>query len=855
MTAKPTAKYLKDYQPSPFQIPTTDLYFNLDDENTLVRSHLRIERKNEQVTDLTLDADVKDISEVKIDGRSLDSSEYTIKEQQLIIFSVPSQFELEIECNIDPLNNKALEGLYKSSGVFCTQCEAEGFRKITPFLDRPDVLSVFTVTIFADKASYPYMLSNGNDIEHGELEEDGQTTHWVKWHDPFPKPSYLFALVAGDFDLLEDQYQTGSGRDVALQLFVDKGNLNLAHHAMTSLKKSMLWDEQTYGLEYDLEKYMIVAVDFFNMGAMENKGLNVFNSKYVMADERTATDTDYHGVEAVIAHEYFHNWTGNRVTCRDWFQLSLKEGLTVFRDQQFSADMGSEVLERISHANVMRTMQFAEDAGPMAHPIRPEKVIEMNNFYTVTVYDKGAEVIRMMHSLLGVEGFRRGMDLYFSRHDGQAVTCDDFVSAMADANNFDMSLFRNWYRQAGTPVVEVTETVSTDALEVILSQSIPTRPADETVQTLLIPVKFEVLDANTGESLERGVWEFNQVEQSFNLPYKQPVILVLFENFSAPVKVVRQQSTETLIKIAKYATDAFCRWDAIQQLWHHLIRTDLDGVSEFIELMRSILQQENMSSAIKAQLLAVPSFEALAEPMAVVDVDKILSNRDSIVKQIANALNQEITAALLPLQSIANGYEATLVGARSLKSVLLSLIAELANEQNNQLIQQTFLDAKNMTEKVAALNAMRQADTSAFSEMTRALADELKGNVLVLDKVLVSVAKVESDAVYQMMADWAKHPDFNSENPNRIRSLYGAFVMANPKMFHAEDGSGYRFLTELLKKIDQFNPQVASRMISPLLSYQRYDEHRKSLMLEQLKQLSEQKLSADLFEKVTAALQ
>jgi aminopeptidase N len=848
------AKYLKDYQRPDFLIPETELFFNLDDEKTLVRSKLNVERNGSHNRPLVLDCQVKQVLSVAIDGVMV---EFKVGQEQLFVDVQQQVFELEIEVIVDPINNTALEGLYKSAGVFCTQCEAESFRRITPYLDRPDVLSVFTVTIFADAELYPHMLSNGNLVDSGVVSEDDETNQqisWVKWHDPHPKPSYLFALVAGDFDLLTDEFVTHSGRKVDLELFVDKGNLHLGHHAMASLIKSMAWDEQRYGLEYDLDKYMVVAVDFFNMGAMENKGLNVFNSKYVLADLNTATDPDYHGIEAVIGHEYFHNWTGNRVTCRDWFQLSLKEGLTVFRDQQFSADMGSEVLERISHANIIRTMQFAEDAGPMAHPIRPEKVIEMNNFYTVTVYDKGAEVIRMMHSLLGESGFRAGMDLYFKRHDGTAVTCDDFVSAMADANNKDLTQFQNWYSQAGTPSVIVTERKTDKGIELTLSQSLPTRPPEEQHKPLVIPVKYELIANEGGQSLERGTIIFNQRKQTFTFDCSAPATLVLFENFSAPVKVQRKLNQAQLIHIVKYATDEFCRWDSMQSLWLQQINGKSDDSQGLIDVIEYLINNDDIVPSIKAELLTLPNYTSIAETFDVIDPAHILTVKTAITQEVIASLFPAFIRLLSGLKNIEDGYVQSHVAQRRLKHVLLTYLSYSDHAEVEDIIRQVYLNSTNMTEKVSALEAARVYSSDLLEQLLAKMDAEFKGNVLVFDKMTSAIARLPVSDVYQKMQLWSEHALFSDKNPNRVRSLYGAFVMQNPEQFHDDSGKGYKFLTQLLKKMDKLNPQLASRMISPLLSWKRYEPTRSALMKQQLDELNGLDLSKDLFEKVSSAL-
>jgi len=853
----PTAKYLKDYQSPDYLIPFVELVFNLEDNQTLVKSKLTVERQNESATHIELDSGVKSVNSVIVDGRLLDKKDYKITDDKLLVPIDAVSVCLEIESVVDPANNTSLEGLYKSSGVYCTQCEAEGFRKITPFLDRPDVLSVYTVTIFAEKAEFPYLLSNGNDVDSGVFEEGDVECHWVKWHDPHPKPCYLFALVAGDFDCLTDEFRTVGGREVKLELFVDKGNLHLSQHAMDSLKKSMKWDEDKYGLEYDLDKYMIVAVDFFNMGAMENKGLNVFNSKYVLADEATATDNDYHGVEAVIAHEYFHNWTGNRVTCRDWFQLSMKEGLTVFRDQQFSADMGSEVLERIKHANVIRTMQFAEDAGPMAHPIRPQKVIEMNNFYTVTVYDKGAEVIRMMNSLLGESKFRAGMDLYFERHDGQAVTCDDFVNAMADASGQDLTLFKNWYQQAGTPVVAVESSWNNDLMRIKLSQSIPTRESIDNVLTLMIPVKYELLSKTDGKSLQRGTLILEQNEQEFELACAEDAHLVLFENFSAPVKVNREIDLEDTLFMASHASDPFCRWDLLQSAWVDVIKQAKEQpqlVTKLVSILARILVDDKLSSAVKAELLCQPSFEMVAQTYQQVDVEQILENKNAVATQFASEQESALRDLLASLSDIDNGYQTEKVAKRKLRSVLLSYLGNVVSEENQSYLEGFIGSSKNMTESMGILDALRTNYTRTLQNAVEKLEQDFSGSVLVLDKIFSLIGRIPSSEVYELMSHWSKHESFTIKNPNRVRALYGAFISANPKQFHDASGKGYEFLTDLLIQLDEVNPQVAARMITPLLSWKRFDANRQSLMQKGLQRLAERKLSKDLFEKVSSAL-
>jgi aminopeptidase N len=861
--AKPSqAKYRADYQPCNFTIKNTTLAFYLNDSKTKVHSKLDMTVMSDK-GDLVLDANVQEVLTVKVNGVELNANDYVYENELLVVsrttlsrcvneLAVGTSFLFESQVSLDPANNLALEGLYKTNGAYCTQCEAEGFRKITPYLDRPDVLSVFTVSISADAKTFPHLLSNGNLIEDVLSEDDGLKT--VVWHDPFPKPSYLFALVAGDFDVLTDTYVTADNKEVLLEIYVDKGNLEYCEHAMVSLQKSMAWDEEKYGLIYDLERYMIVAVDFFNMGAMENKGLNVFNSKYVLANDKTATDVDFHGVEAVIGHEYFHNWTGNRVTCRDWFQLSLKEGLTVFRDQQFSADMGSPIIERISHARVMRTMQFAEDAGPMKHPIRPDKVVEMNNFYTVTVYDKGAEVIRMFNTLLGETGFRKGIDLYFERHDGQAVTCDDFVDAMADANSVDLSKFRRWYSQAGTPVVTVKESHSDEMVKLQYSQNI--NGTDGEYEALTIPVKYEVLCQESGLSLQRGLFTFDQHTKTQEIQIDRPVVVVLFEDFSAPVKVERELGLESVRHIIAHASDPFCRWDSLQTLWQ-LALNEVDGdryVKALIDTIKEVVIDDSMEASIQAELIAIPSFQLLADTMPVIDVERILTIQNFVASTLAKDLEKIIIQKLSHLSDLDNDYEKGLVAKRNLKSKLMYLLGFIKTGEVSELFRKEFGNANNMTEKMSIITATVNAHTDVTFELVENLKEDFSDNVLVFDKILNTISTIDSKDVYTFMDRYANEDLFDKTNPNRLRALYGSFIMRNPARFHAKDGTGYQFLANKLMEFDKINPQLAARLVDPLLSYKKYSDELGSKMFAQIKFLAKQVLSKDLNEKIQSVL-
>ena len=843
-------RYLADYSESNFSISTVELDFKLDETKTRVTNRMKMTRKVETKDPLILDGEHLTLLSVLIDDEILSSDDYQLSDNSLSLVVDKAEFTLEIITEINPLDNTALEGLFKSGDAYCTQCEAEGFRRISYYLDRPDIMATFTTKVIADKNKFPFLLSNGNKIAEGDL-PSGQ--HFVQWHDPFPKPCYLFALVAGDFDILKDNFTTSSGRDVALEIFVDKGNVNKAHHAMASLKHSMKWDEETFGLEYDLDIYMIVAVDFFNMGAMENKGLNVFNSKFVLADETSATDVDYFNVEAVIAHEYFHNWTGNRVTCRDWFQLSLKEGLTVFRDQQFSADMHSAAVNRIQNVRVLRSLQFAEDAGPMAHPIRPEKVIEMNNFYTLTVYEKGAEVIRMIHTLLGADKFRAGIDLYFKRFDGMAVTCDDFISAMSDASGVDLNQFKHWYTQSGTPIINVNESFDdkTSEYTLTLAQSNGENPA------LHIPVGIELITAK-GEQNQSTLLQLTEKEQSWTFKgFSQKPVLALLTGFSAPVKAPFSQPDQDLQIIMTRATDEFCRWDAgqkllttyIMQLLHNPALVLPESLySAFVEILNS-----DISEAFKAEQLTLPSFSELADSIDEVDPIALLNAIENIQHQIANKL-----APLLLKQykkNIQTDYanDGKAIGKRALKNICLSYLTRLNDHQN--LVTQQYKSSNNMTDTLATLSCAAKSSHEKLNEMMVDFEGKWQDITLVMDKWFAIQASVNDESIFDNLSKLIAHPLFSLKNPNRARSLIGAFVNNNPRYFHCASGRGYQFLIEQLIKLNDINPQVASRLITPLIQFKSFDQDRQIMIKAKLEQLVKQEeLSKDLKEKLDAAL-
>ncbi|CAM2944835.1 aminopeptidase N [Vibrio rarus] len=861
-SVQPVAKYRKDYTIPSHTIESLDLVFNLHTTDTLVTATSMV-TATQGATVLQLVGDQLLLKDLLVDGKSW--SDYTVTEEGLSIANLPQSFELTITTQINPTENTALEGLYLSDGAFCTQCEAEGFRRITYFLDRPDVLAKYTTTIEADKDAFPFLLSNGNKIAQGNC---GNGRHWVKWQDPHPKPCYLFALVAGDFDQLTDTFTTRSGRDVALEIFVDKGNKQRAQHAMLSLKNSMKWDEERFDLEYDLDIYMIVAVDFFNMGAMENKGLNVFNSMFVLADQATATDRDYLGIEAVIGHEYFHNWTGNRVTCRDWFQLSLKEGLTVFRDQEFSSDLGSRPVNRIKNVRIIRGPQFAEDASPMSHPIRPEKVIEMNNFYTLTVYEKGSEVIRMIHTLLGEQAFQAGIKLYFERHDGTAATCDDFVAAMQDASGVDLSQFKLWYSQSGTPIVSVTDEYDAQSKTYTLTITQHTEPTatQQDKQALHIPFDVELYRADgtviplqiDGESCA-SLLQLKQDSQRFvfeNVDEKPTPSLL--REFTAPVKLNYQYSEQQLVLLMKCATNEVSRWDAGQSLMAKYIKAAVtDGCpiqlsDDVLNAYRALLVDEHLDNAFIAEALTLPPHSEVSGWFDVIDVDGICQALKSLKLNLAKGLEKELLHTYQTLASESYDVAHQSIAKRSLRNICLNFLSCLPDYSD--LAAKQFKASDNMTDTMGALSAANLCGLQSRDELMQAFSDTWSNDGLVMDKwFMLQGIKPSKDALAGVKESM-QHSAFSLQNPNRTRNLIGSFF-ANPYAFHAIDGSGYQFAGEMLAKLNSINPQVASRLLDPLLKFARYDEQRKQLMRQQLESLRDTpNLAKDLFEKVEAAL-
>ena len=869
MTQQPQVKYRKDYTAPEFTITDIDLTFHLDEKTTKVLAVSKVKRCDASAKDLLLQGEGLVLVSVKINGDLW--QDHSIESGNLRLRNVPEHFTLEIENEIHPDQNSALEGLYKSGEALCTQCEAEGFHHITWYLDRPDVLARFSTTIYADKQRYPYLLSNGNRIDAGEL-DNGQ--HWITWQDPFPKPCYLFALVAGDFEVLRDTFTTQSGRDVALEIFVDHGNLDRAGWAMTSLKQSMKWDEERFNLEYDLDIFMIVAVDFFNMGAMENKGLNIFNSKYVLAKPETATDKDYLGIEAVIGHEYFHNWSGNRVTCRDWFQLSLKEGLTVFRDQEFSSDLGSRAVNRIDNVRVMRGAQFAEDASPMAHPIRPEQVMEMNNFYTLTVYEKGSEVIRMIHTLLGEEKFQAGIALYFQRHDGSAATCEDFVKAMEDASGIDLTQFRQWYRQSGTPVLTVEDDYdpNSETYTLTVTQETPATADQAEKKPLHIPLAIELYDNEgqviplqyKGEAIDPvlNVTESTQIFV-FDKVWFQPTPALLCE-FSAPVKLHYQWSDAQLTFLMQHARNAFTRWDAAQSLLAIYLKLNVARFAQqqplsvprhVVDAFRAVLVDESIDPALKAQIFTLPSENEIAEWFEVINPTAIAAVRASLLQLLATALVKELKVAYQDNLCVEYRVEQQDIGQRALKNIALSYLVFADATLGEELAVSQYQSANNMTDALAAISSAVAAQLPAAEQLLTQWDERWYQDGLVMDKWFILQATRPGEHGVDNVRQLLTHRSFTMKNPNRVRSLVGAFCSANPAAFHAEDGSGYQFLVEMLTDLNHRNPQIAARMIEPLIRLKRYDKNRQQLMRAALEQLlTLDNLSRDLYEKITKAL-
>lgn len=874
----PQTIYLKDYQVPNFLIDEIDLYFNLNDEHTIVSSRLRIRRNRlspHRAQELILNGEDLILESITLDGELLPPSKYAVVDQRLIIHEPPENFELAIVTKIYPQKNTQLSGLYRSKDTYCTQCEAQGFRRITYFIDQPDILCRYTTTIEADEKRYPYLLSNGNLADLGKL-ENGR--HWAKWEDPFKKPSYLFALVAGDFEVVEDTFTTQSGRAIDLRIYVDKAYVNQTAHTMHSVKEAMRWDEKTYGREYDLDIYMIVAIGDFNMGAMENKGLNIFNTKYVLATPATATDDDYINIMSVVGHEYFHNWSGNRVTCRDWFQLSLKEGLTIFRDQTFTEDMLSHAVIRIRDVIALRESQFPEDAGPLSHPVRPESYIEINNFYTATVYNKGAEVLRMLRTILGESLFRKGMDLYFARHDGQAVTIEDYIKTMEDVSGIDLKQFRLWYSQAGTPIVSVAADydASQKLYTLTINQVTKPTPSQPEKYPLFIPIKMGLLN-HQGEAvplqmndnkttMDKVLW-LTKASQNFQFKkVETPPIPSLLRNFSAPVILNYPYSDKDLLFLFKQDKDAFNRWEAGQKYALRIIlnlvrdyqqQKALTAPSDLLEVFDYILNHNTEDKFFLAELLTLPSEKYIGEQMTIVDVNAIHAAREFVLTTIAQQVQKPLLLTYQNNHEPNQPYTFTMaaVGKRQLKNRCLSYLLKLPEHADLGLQQFTQSLTNNMTDTQTAFVGLTNLETPHRADVIEQFYTTWHEQPLVVDKWLAIQAASILPTALQQVKKLMRHEAFDIKNPNKVYSLIGTFGARNQINFHAEDGEGYAFLRDVVQQLDKLNPQVAAKMVKPLTMWKRYDKERQTLMRAQLELLlQDKKISSDLYEIVSKSM-
>ncbi len=872
--------YLRDYRPPDYLIDTVNLEFDLDENRTAVKSIFTVVCNYDKcggIRPFVLNGRDLVLKSLKLDGRTLAERDFKIDDHSLTLLPVLNQFVLELETEINPSANNELSGLYLSGGNFCTQCEAEGFRKITYYPDRPDVMARFFTTIVGDQAKCPVLLSNGNLIGSGKL-KDGR--HFAKWHDPYPKPAYLFALVAGDLARIQDTFITISGRKVDISIYVQHHNRDKCAYAMESLKLAMKWDEETYGREYDLDTFMIVAVDDFNMGAMENKGLNIFNSKYVLARSETATDADFQGILGVVGHEYFHNWSGDRVTCRDWFQLSLKEGFTVFRDQHFVEDMTSPGVKRISDVNVLRAHQFREDSSPMAHPVRPDSYVEINNFYTVTVYNKGAELIRMLRTILGPAGFRKGTDLYFSRHDGQAVTIDAFLKAMEDANSTDLVLFRRWYTQAGTPELHITRSYNAKAktYKLTIKQTCPPTPGQPKKEPLHIPIAVGLLGSNgrdlqlaLGKEIDQGrngntiVLHLRTQAETFVFSgiSEKPVPSIL-RHFSAPVKIKSDLTDDELLFLMANDSDEFNRWDAGQQLavkllmnlvkdYQHGKTLKLDR--NFICAFNKTLESRMPDKAFQTVALSLPVDIYLADFMRVIDPIAISEVRKFVQQTLATDLKETFLAVYYTNQDTGPyRVDQASIGRRSLKNICLAYLMELDEPGIRKLCMEQYQNAENMTDRVASLATLANFDCAERADALASFYETWKNDSLVMDKWLSIQALSRLTDTLKTVKSLMFHPAFNLKNPNKVRALIGAFS-SNTVRFHAPNGEGYTFLADQVLTIDNLNPQIAARLVATFTMWKRYDEKRKVLMKAELERiLAAPKLSKDVHEIVSKSL-
>jgi aminopeptidase N len=864
----PKTIYLQDYKPSNFSIDTIDLTVDIRSDFTDVTSVMRITKRAElkgEKANLELNGEGMKLLSLKFNGETLPADRFQLSSDKLVILNIThDEFTLEIENQINPAENKALEGFYQSGPQLCTQCEPEGFRRITYFIDRPDVMAKFKTKMIADKKLYPHLLSNGNKIGTGDLPGN---RHWVEWEDPFRKPSYLFAMVAGDFDVATDTFTTRSGRKVALEIFVDKGNLKKTPHAMESLKQSMKWDEDTFGLEYDLDIYMIVAVDSFNMGAMENKGLNIFNSTYTLADETSATDHDFQNIQGVIGHEYFHNWTGNRVTCRDWFQLTLKEGLTVFRDQEFSSDMLSRAVKRLEDVRLLKDMQFAEDAGPLSHPIRPSSYIEINNFYTRTVYEKGAEVIRMIQTLIGKENFRKGMDKYFELYDGQAVTTEDFVHAMEVASGKDLSQFKNWYSRAGTPTLVIRSRSENGELKIDIEQKYPVTAHKVSEENVLhMPFKIALLDKKTGAQEEK-LLEVKKLKETFSFKSPGDVILSLNRGFSAPVYVDYPHELADLMELMSKDKDPYCRYEATQKIYDHVFKSEFNQYKlngklnsgldpKFKEAFKSLLQDHSIDLSFKSYLLDLPTENGISQELPSPDFDAIHLVHKNLRKNLGLEFQDWFLEEHAKLSKNSK-FELTpkAFGERALKNQCLTYLVASETKEGFSVLEKHYHQATNMTEEAHGLQQFVTTGVNLDHEAIQKFYKKWKHDSLVMLKWFGALAACSPKVgIISRMETLEKDPLFKKDVPNYLRSLYLQFSKNNLSSFHDESGSGYDFMAERIKLIDGFNPQVASRAASSFSLINKLDEKRKNSMKKALEKIMEGKPSRDTYEVVSKYL-
>jgi aminopeptidase N len=843
----------EDYRPPDWLVPEIALDFALDAAATRVRATLKVERNGEHDRPLRLDGDELQPIAVRVDGRE---AKWRMDGPALVVEIDGNSATVETEVEIKPAANTKLMGLFASGGMLCTQCEAEGFRRITFFPDRPDVLSRFTVRMEGDKALYPVLLSNGNQVANGEG-ADGR--HWAEWEDPFPKPCYLFALVAGDLKANSDSFTTMTGRKVDLNIWVREADVPKTGHAMRALKDSMAWDERVYGREYDLDLFNIVAVSDFNMGAMENKGLNIFNTRYILADPETATDGDFDAVAAVVAHEYFHNWSGNRVTCRDWFQLSLKEGFTVFRDQSFSADMGSPAVKRIEDVKMLRAAQFPEDQGPLAHPVRPESYIEISNFYTATIYNKGAELIRMLHTVLGPDKFRAGTDLYFDRHDGEAATCDDFVKALEDGSGVDLSAFKIWYSQAGTPLVKARLEQGEGVATLHLEQNVAPTPGQPEKQPMPIPLRTALIGEESGSEIagERVIL-LDQASQSIAFKgVNEPALLSINRGFSAPIVLEAARRPGELERLAASDTDPFARFEAMQQMMLDVLiastRGEQTDAEPILRAMRNTLTSNALDPAFKGEAMVMPSEAIIGDRMEVVDPDAIHHARDGLRKAIGTALAQELADAQ---RRSAPGtvLSPDAKGIRRLRSVALGLFAAGDPAEGARIAKAQFDAADNMTDRQGALMTLASLDAPEREEALAAFYDRFREDALVLDKWFTLQALAQRPNTVEAVRKLTEHPDFTIANPNRLRAVVGAFG-ANQWAFHHASGDGYRFMADMILAADKLNPQVAARQVPALGRWRRFEPKRAELMHQELERIvATPGLSKDVFEQASKSL-